>query len=35
MEERLNQAKNDGDITEDEYDRLMDFVKQRLGGFNL
>lgn len=35
VEEELVQAKNNGDITEEEFDRLMDVVKHRLGGFNL
>ncbi len=35
VEEELVQAKNDGEITENEFDRLMDVVKHRLGGFNL
>ena len=35
VEEELVKAKNNGDITEEEFDRLMDVVKHRLGGFNL
>lgn len=35
VEEELVQAKNDGEITENEFDRLMDVVKHRLGGFSL
>lgn len=35
VEEELVQAKNNGDITEEEFDRLMDVVKHRLAGFNL
>lgn len=35
VQEELNKAKNDDEITNDEHHRLMDFVKQRLGGFKL
>lgn len=35
VEEELTKAKKNGDITEEEFDRLMDVVKHRLGGFNL
>lgn len=35
VQKELVQAKDNGEITEDEYDRLMDVVKHRLAGFNL
>ena len=35
VEKELVQAKDDGEITKDEFDRLMDVVKHRLAGYNL
>ncbi|HIZ70538.1 MAG TPA: hypothetical protein H9808_02080 [Candidatus Atopostipes pullistercoris] len=35
VQEELVQAKDNEEITKEEFDRLMDVVKHRLGGFNL
>ena len=35
VQKELVKAKDTGEITEEEFDRLMDVVKHRLGGFNL
>ncbi|SHF10210.1 hypothetical protein SAMN02745249_01816 [Atopostipes suicloacalis DSM 15692] len=35
VQKELVRSKDNGEITEDEYDRLMDVVKHRLAGFNL
>lgn len=35
VQKELVKAKDNGEITEEEFDRLMDVVKHRLGGFNL
>ena len=35
VQKELVRSKDNGEITEDEFDRLMDVVKHRLAGFNL
>lgn len=35
IQEEIVKAKENGDITDDEFHRLDDVVKSRLGGFNL